>query len=146
MKKVFIIVPLLLFLILAFIPSQSDAAGLVPCGGTGESACSLCHGFSLVKNIVDGFLFPIIPVIAGFFLVLGGMFLLAGMANPSALTQGRNVIIATLVGLLIIYVSWVVINTVLGFFGVTIFTGPGTWWQLDLSCAALSFNETRRKL
>jgi hypothetical protein len=138
MKKLlaFTFLFLLIFGVLAtLVPSSAEAAGLVPCGGTAEPSCSLCHGFVLVKNILDIFLFPTIPIIAALLIAVGGFFMLTGAASPQNLSRGRTIILAVVIGVLIIYGSWLFINLLLSFFGVTIWTGPGTWWEIPCPAA-----------
>lgn len=116
--------------------------GLVPCGGcsarnaatgecvTPEPACGTCHIFQLIKNILDKFLFPIVPVLAGLLFALGGFFFLASFGNPQFLGRAKTIMVATVVGLLIVYSSWLLINLILQAMGVAAWTGLDAWWKI----------------
>jgi len=121
-------------------PLVASAQGLVPCGSGALPDCQLCHLFQLVSNILNWVLFIIIPIIAPIFLVIGGIYLLVARGDPGMLTKGKDVLTATVVGLIIVYVAWVVLMTILSFLGVASWTGlvdnPLTpekegWWQIQ---------------
>ena len=103
---------------------------LVPCGGTGQPACNLCHIFVLIKNILDVFLFPIVPIIAALLIAIGGFMLFAAAGNPANLGKAKTIFFATIIGLFIIYGSFVFISMLLTSLGVLSWTGLGTWWQI----------------
>jgi len=113
------------------IPIQSEAAGLVPCGGTAEPPCQLCDTFVLVQNILNIFLFPFVPLIGGLLLVIGGFLFFVAGANPQQVSRARTIIWAVVIGILIIYLSWIFINTFLNFVGINPWTGLGNWWQIE---------------
>ena len=127
MKK---LLPIILIVFL-FLPLVAGAQGLVPCGGDGQPACQLCHGFQLINNILNWVLFVIIPIIAPIFIVIGGIYLLIARGNPEMFNKGKSVLTATIVGLIIVYTAYVLLSTVLTFLGVAEWTGLGTWWQID---------------
>jgi len=116
-----------------------------------QPACQLCHIFVLVQNILNIFLFPFVPIIGALLLVIGGFLFFVGGASPAQVGRGRTIITATLIGIVIIYTSWLLVNTFLGFIGVSSFTGffndPATsqeegWWQIDCPVAAASTSWT----
>ena len=111
----------------------ATTTGLVPCGGTGQPACNLCHIFQLIKNILDVFLFPIIPIIAALLFAIGGFLLFAAAGNPQNLGRAKTIIFATIIGLLIVYGSFLFVGFLLQAMGVAGWTGLGTWWQI--TCA-----------
>jgi len=122
--------------------------GLVPCGlriddpdtpWKETDPCGVCHTFALVNNVVQFFLVPndtnqgfaVVLLLGMIALVAGGfMLLVGGLGNPALRNKGRTIIFTAIIALLIIYGSWVVIELVLDFFGVTIWAGPGPWWQV----------------
>jgi hypothetical protein len=120
--------------VLAFLllPLLAGAQGLVPCGEPGNP-CQLCHLFKLVNNIINWVLFAFVPIIAPVFIVIGGLYILVARGDPGTYTQGRNVLTATVIGLIIIYTAWVLLSTVLTSLGVASWTGLGTWWQIQCS-------------
>src|SRR3989344_1536663 len=118
-------------------------AGLIPCG-TGDPAaagyvpCQLCHVFALGNNILKFLLVPsalnpvpIVLVIATFLFAWGGFVWVTAMGNPSRVQQGQQILLATVIGLLIVYGAWLFISLALDVFGVATFTGTGNWWEIN---------------
>ncbi len=139
---IIILVGFFLFLI----PNQTQAA-LVPCGGETQPACQFCHIFVLLNNIFVFLLipnadinnnFPLVPTIAGLMLIIGGLYLLTAGASPSALGKAKSVITAAIIGMVIIFIAWVFLNTLLSFMGIAVWTGlgtgPGGWWDFTAKC------------
>lgn len=131
MRKIF----LLTFLFLLISSGSAQAAGLVPCGpGTGKESCEFCDFFVLFNTIVKEVIFKYVPIVAVLMLVVGGvMFFLAG-AKADAVNKAKGVITSVIVGLLIIFAAWVIVNTVLTKSGIVESRSPFTWYQI--SCKA----------
>ncbi|OHA62847.1 MAG: hypothetical protein A2117_02635 [Candidatus Wildermuthbacteria bacterium GWA2_46_15] len=116
MKKLIIFV----FLTLIIAPPVL-AAGLVPCGydlnGDGiytpaTEGCKLCHFFVMIQGIINFVLFTLVPPLAVLMVVVGGgMFILGSGYDPTLINKGRSVLTSVAIGLLIIYGSWVFVNT-----------------------------------
>lgn len=118
--------------------------GLVPCGpGTQKPVCELCDFFILLENIFDFLLvpsqfnsgFPLVLILAGLFIVVGGFYLiiypfLLGESSEH-IRKGKTIIFATLIGLLIVYSAWFVVNLFFQIIGVQEWTGLRTWWQIN---------------
>jgi hypothetical protein len=122
------------------VTQTAAGAGLVPCGGTGQPACNLCHAFELGNRIITFILVPssfnggfaFVFLLGGLLLVVAGFFILVGsLGNPPLLSRGKTILFTTLIGLLIIYGSWVGVSFALDLFGVSDFTGTGTWWAIQ---------------
>lgn len=134
MKKVFLIIFLFLFLILV-IPINANAAcpteGLVPCG-TEDCPCQFCHFFVLFDNIVRFVLFNLVPPIAVLMLVIAGVMFFTATGSPEKINEAKKIITSTVLGLLIIFAAWIIINTVFMFIGVAGWTGLREgWFQID---------------
>ncbi|MFH1894455.1 MAG: hypothetical protein ABH813_00940, partial [Patescibacteria group bacterium] len=127
--------------------------GLVPCGkdvrvGGAEGAsgceggtlqnipCQLCHIFVMIKGIVDFLLFRIVPIVAVLLLTAGGVMFVVSRGDPGKLTQAKSTMTAVVVGLVIIFASWVIINTI---FTLTGFMNPDFGWDpakwFEINCA-----------
>jgi hypothetical protein len=132
MKKIFLI-SFLGFLFFFF--SQVQAAGLVPCGGPGEPACQLCHIFVMLDRIIDFLLLPpdgIVPIIATLMLVIGGVMFFWGGASPETLRKAKSLLTSVVIGLVIIYASWLIINLFFQVIGVADWTGlKEGWWSIE---------------
>ncbi len=105
---------------------------IVPCGG--DNPCQFCHIFVLITNIVNYVLTCLVPIIAGLMIIIGGLYLLAAGASPETLGKAKSVITAAVIGLVIIFLAWVFLNTLLDFMGIADWTGLGTWWEFTDKC------------
>jgi len=124
---------LFILLVIFLFPLTSLANGLVPpCGGDGQPPCTLCHLFQMFKNIVDFVLFSIVPPVAVLMLVIGGfMFFFAG-GNPGNLSRAKSIITSVVIGLIIVYTAWLIVNTFFAVIGVADWTGlRGGWFKIE---------------
>jgi len=122
-----------LFLVFLFLPLYQTQAALVPCGpGTEKTTCEFCDLFVLTNGIIKFILLKIVPTVAVLMLIIGGtLFLLAG-AKPAYLEQAKGIITSVVIGLLIIFAAWVIVNTVFDRIGV-IELGQGWHWY-NIQC------------
>jgi len=121
--------------------SEKQRGGLVPCGRScddptteiNEAAeCDFCHFFYLLKNIIDWIVFRIAPVLAVLLVVFGGFILATSRGNPGQSQKGKDILIWTFAGLAVIFVSWLVVNSLFAGLGVTEWTGlQEGWWQFS---------------
>jgi len=114
---------------------------IVPCGG--DNPCQFCHIFVLIANIVNYVLTCLVPIVAGLMIIIGGLYLLAAGASPETLGKAKSVITAAVIGLVIIFLAWVFLNTLLTYMGIAEWTGlldnPNTpqvegWWDFTGKC------------
>lgn len=98
---------------------------LVPCGTSKNStSCNLCHLFVLGQNIVDFLTKVIAPSIAVLAFALAGFKILISGGSPGQRQEGMKIIRNTVIGLLIVFGAWIIINELLLFFaGGTTGTG-----------------------
>lgn len=139
----FILIGVLIF---SSVPLTANA-GIVQCGidenndGTIENPCGFCDIFKLINNIVIFFLVPspavnggfaVVPLIATLLILLGGFYILTAAGIPEMQNKGKAIITATIVGLLVVYIAWIVVSTILTSLGVAQWTGLLSWW--DIKC------------
>lgn len=132
MKKAFLIT-FIIFLSLLLRPISVSAVceiKLVPCGGSYEPQCSICHVFALLHNIIEFILTCLFPIISVLMLVIGGMYILMVGVSPAQLQKGKEIVKGAVIGILVVFGAWVFINTVLIKMDVAQWTGLGTWWEL----------------
>ncbi len=141
MKKTFSFF-LLSLLTISFLPGLIQAQGpcpsegLVPCGTPG-CPCTLCHFFEMIERIVNTILFKIVPVLAALMISIGGfMYVIAytGMfeAGPETLSRAKSLFKSVIIGLLIAYGAWLIVNTFFWAIGVSDWTGlKHGWWQIN---------------
>jgi len=123
------------------VPTQQFGIGV--CGASADNpntpynekdACNFCHIFLLATSILNFFLGTIIPPLAALFVVVGGFMMLTAGGNPQSVSRGRTVLTAVVIGLIIVYASWIFVNTIFQALGVSQWAGLGNWWQI--SCVA----------
>lgn len=131
--------------------------GLVPCGkevyvgGSWEDGkciggvptfirCQFCHFFVMLDGAIDFVLFKLVPPIAILMLVIGGvMFMFAhlggaemlpggGAGGPKMLGQAKKVITSVVIGLIIIFAAWIIIDLFFSLIGVAEWTGLQEGW------------------
>ena len=101
---------------------QPASAALVPCGlseddlSTPEdetALCTICDTLKLFSRIINYILFTLVPAIGVLLYLYAGFLILLGGANPKLVATGRSVFSTTTWGLVIIFVAWMVTNSVL---------------------------------
>ncbi len=122
-------VVVLALLFFSLLPNYAEA-GLVPCGSTDEP-CTLCHLFVLLNNIFTYFFTIILPITATGLIAWGGFTLLTAGESKTKFEQAKNIITAAVVGLVIIFASWIFLNMFLSSIGVAEWTGLGNWWKIE---------------
>ncbi len=113
--------------------------GIVPCGKpvrvNGACCilpCSFCHFFVMLDNIIDFFMFNLVPVIAVLMLVFGGFIFLTSGENPGNIDWAKRIITSTIKGLLAIFTAWLIVNAFFMFIGVADWTGlESGWFQIN---------------
>ena len=129
MEQFLPIIFLFLF-VFSLAPLQAQAAGLVPCGGQGEAACTFCDFFVMINRIVQFVMTRIVPVIAVLMLVIGGVFFFFAGASPNALNTAKGIITSVVIGLVIIFCAWVIVNTVITKIGIVESPSILQWYNI----------------
>ena len=93
------------------VPIPADA-GLVPCGGTAQSPCSLCHLVSGV-SILTTYIRDIMVFAALAIIVAMGILYIVSAGNPGMMETAKKGVFAALAGLVIILAAWIIVNTVM---------------------------------
>ena len=128
----------LLFLFLSFgIFNVAQAAGLVPCGPgvAGNETCDFCDLLKLVESIIDFTLYKIAIPLAVVFVIYGGFMIMTAGSSSERVSQGKKIIQAAVIGILIALLAWLLIDTILK----VVATGdgmPNQWWnpRAELNC------------
>ncbi|MBZ9578131.1 hypothetical protein KJA13_03880 [Patescibacteria group bacterium] len=135
MKKIFLVAFFIIFLFSFVTPVYS---GLVPCGlsvddpdqpGDQTVPCELCHLFVMFDRWVDSLLIIFVPITAALMIAIGGVMYIISQGKPEMLSKAKSLFTAVVIGLVIIYGAWVIVNTFLTIIGTTVWQGPGQgWW------------------
>lgn len=96
-----------------------DSTGFVQCGPEGQFAkeCTINDIFILLVTIFN-WLLGMGAVVAFIFLIYGGMRMFLYSVDESNLETGKKTVIEALIGLAIIGLSYVIVNTLLGALGI----------------------------
>ncbi len=95
--------------------SRVNASGLVPCGngeGSSFTECSVCDLQQLAINLMKWFITIAVIVATALFVNTGILYVLSP-SNPGNIAKAHNLFFATLVGMIIVFSAWMVINTVM---------------------------------
>jgi len=126
---------ILLLVALFFVSNYASAIWslndpIVPCKGTD---CTKCDLFLLIKNVIDFFMFYATPVLAAFFFILAGVYLMLGGASPGMLSRGKSMFKSTFIGLLIVMLAWLITDIIIGTLAKSNVVGNGTVWY-EIQC------------
>jgi len=87
----------------------------------------------LFKNIIDYLIYIIFPL-AAVMIVVGGGFIMTAAGSPSRVSKGKEIITAAIIGLLIVLLSYLIIDTIIKIIAVdwnSVRIGP--WNELKCS-------------
>lgn len=109
MKKNYLVLSLFVIGVAFLILPLAAKSAIVPC-----DQCGLCDFFLLIKNIFNFIAFKLTPPVGGFLILLAGfLFLIAG-GSEEKVSQAKKVFINAFIGVLIVYCSWLIVNTLIG--------------------------------
>ena len=105
----------------AFAAESPDASiaskGIVQCGGAGEPLCTLCDLYSGTRRMINFLLFFLaLPAATIAIIAAGIMFLISG-GSESLRTQAKDTLKWAVIGLVIAFGGWVIVNTALSTLG-----------------------------
>lgn len=108
---------------------------LVPCGifSQGYTACTFCDLFKLFKNLFDFLAFEVAPALAAALFAWAGFTMLSAGSSQQRFESGKTIFKDVIIGLVILYVSWIVINT-----AILLFAKPigGSGGYFSFTCQA----------
>ncbi len=94
--------------------------------------CEFKHIFALMNNIIVYIMTCLAPILAGIMLIFGGFYFMVAGVDPEKISRAKQFLTGAVVGLVIIFVSWVLLNTFLTSMGVAEWTGLETWWEFNI--------------
>ena len=133
-KKLFLFFFLITLIAIPLLSFATHVGGIVPCGAgeSGHPACTTCHAFQLLHNVIQfGFLFILLPATAIAFLI-GGVLMLTAGGNETQVTRAKSILWNTIIGILIAFSSWVIVNTIINTIAggeVEFDTGTLQWYE-----------------
>jgi hypothetical protein len=132
-----------------FAPYFASARGLVPCGGytdstntTRERPCGFLDLFVLVATVTN-FLVSMAGVYAVFKIIDGGFNLVLSVGNEEKITAGKGEITDAVVGLVLVFMAFMIINTVVNaLLTRSLVTDSNAKCRLDLTSPQTYLNPT----
>ncbi|MEK7154260.1 MAG: putative Ig domain-containing protein, partial [Patescibacteria group bacterium] len=125
-SKIFLVFLFVLVGLFLIYPAANAAeecrGGLVPCGRLCDDPttpedetrpCTTCDVFALASRVINFVLFTLVPIIAVLFYLIGGLMILLSRGSPGLVATGKNFFWNTTWGLVIIFGSWMIVNTVI---------------------------------
>jgi type IV secretory pathway VirB2 component (pilin) len=100
---------------------------LVPCGQEGNP-CQFCHLFVLFDNIIKFVLTCFAPIVAVLMIVIAGLLFIFSSGRPEIFAQAKSIITAVVIGLVIIFIAWLLVNLFFSVIGVESWTGLQSGW------------------
>ncbi|HLD02045.1 MAG TPA: hypothetical protein VJC10_04170 [Patescibacteria group bacterium] len=109
---------------LTILPAYAEeGAGVDPCpkGSQFDQLCDLTSGdLSEIINLIVIVLLIAAVLISLFFLIFGGIKWILSGGDKGGVEAARNMIVAAIVGLIIAFLSYFILQIVLGFFGINL--------------------------
>ncbi len=93
-------------------PLVALALPLVPCGGEGQSPCTVACFYVMIGRIIDFILWDIATPLAATALMVSGIMLVLG-GSEKAIATGKEILKFTLYGLFFAFAAWLIIEMVL---------------------------------
>lgn len=151
MVKKFFLIFFLIFITILFIPdfafAQECGTGMVPCGGPGCTPCTLCDFFLMIQRVINYALTRIVPAITALMIVIAGAMMVsayAGQSGPDVISRVKKFLGSLIIGLLVVYLAWVIVNMFLMSIGVAEWTGLRNWWEIQCETEGLPPDQPRR--
>jgi hypothetical protein len=116
MNKIVLISALLLFVFVSGVAfsvwaapaDDTETKGIVRCAG---DSCTLCELFQTILRVINFCIKILIPLTAALLIAYGGFKMIVSPGNVDAATQAKAIITVAIVGLVIIYGGWVMVDT-----------------------------------
>lgn len=101
-------------LIFLFVPFLASAAGLVPCGGPGESPCTVKDVFVLVIRTTNT-LIGLAGIYAVYQIIGAGFWMVVTMGNEESITKHKNTMTQAVVGFVFTMMAFILVNTAVNY-------------------------------
>ena len=84
--------------------------GIVECGNSPDDPCTIDDLIGLPTKVIKFFLDYIIPMFATFGFIWAGVIMMTSQGDPSKFNQGKTAMLAIVIGVVIIYLSWTLVT------------------------------------
>lgn len=113
------------FVVTMAVPLLGLAAntGLIPCG-TADKMCTLADFGCLAENIITFLLFYLAAPLAIISFLIGGILMITAADNQNQLERGKSIFYNTVIGIVIAFGAWLIVNLILQSLLTDKFTNP----------------------
>lgn len=95
-------------------PPPDLSNGLVPCGSASNpEPCSICHFGALAINITNFMMYYVALPATALLVAIGGIMLLIAGPSETLRTRGKEILKATIIGILIVFLAWLLVDTMI---------------------------------
>lgn len=77
--------------------------------------CQLCHLFVMADDILDTIMWRVVPALAILFFLVAGFYYMASGDDPMKRKRANDIMKSTVIGILLIYGAWIIVNTIFSF-------------------------------
>ncbi len=132
--KLKIIKVTIFFVVIVAVSLSAYAQGLVPCTGIN---CKLCDLFSLVQNIFNFVVWTLVPIVATAIILWAGFDMITAGGNQNKAGAGRKRLTAVMIGIAIVYSSYILASFVVKFLAGDNSTANSSFksGQFEISCS-----------
>ena len=108
------IIQILVLLFIVLVPVLLKADGLVPCGGEGESPCSVADSFVLVARLTN-WLLRVAGIYATYKIIQSGFWLAVSQGDSESITTNKKRMTDTILGFCLVMMAYMLVNTIVNF-------------------------------
>jgi len=114
-KKILILSAVLVVTLATILPLIASAKIVPDCvGADGQPGpCDLCDFFKLITNIFKFITLSLVPPLAALLALIAGFLFLTSGGSEQRVSQAKKIFTNLIIGLVVVYVSWLVINSVI---------------------------------
>ena len=92
--------------------AHAQGQSLIPCGGTGQPACTFDHLITLVQRVIDFLIVDIAIPLSMILFAWAGFLYMTAQGDPGKIKTGHTIFINVIWGLVIALAAWLIINTI----------------------------------
>ena len=122
-SKIFLPIILFCLLSIVFIPFVANAT-LVPC----TDNCTIDDFFTMLASVYSFIVNDIATPLAIIAVTIGGILMMISAGNPNLMGTGKKILYSAIIGLVLVFCSYLIINFVLVTIGYS-----GTWGTINCS-------------
>jgi hypothetical protein len=105
-----------------------STTGLVRCGNVETCPCCFEDIMATINQVISFIVWDIATPAAILFFIIGGILILVSAGNANLLSLGKQILLSTVIGLVLIFCAWLIVSFILTGLGYQK-PGGGSWYQ-----------------